>query len=155
WRCGAGGANQASGFPQPRPGDRQRSAVRLRLVAVAEQDHGEALLRPAHDHVAETDAFAGVPQRVAGDAPAIAVAGLVRFAGDLHVRAEGELARGVAEQAVVVQRGVPLRQVLDRGIDAAVAAGGAGDALVGPRPLAAHLAVAVGAVVHVGAALLV
>src|SRR3546814_6339071 len=70
---------------------------------------------------------------------------------DFHVRAEGELARGVAEQAIVVQRGVPLRQVVDRGVDAAVAAGGAGDALVGACPAAVLLAVAIGAFVHVRA----
>src|SRR5690348_9034158 len=131
---------------QERLRDLQHGLVRLRIVPVAEQDHREVLLGPAHDHVAEADALARVPQRVAGDAPAVAVARLVRLADDLHVRAEGILARGVAEQAIVVERGVPFGKVVDVRVDAAVAAGGGGEALVGAQPAALGPAVAVGAV---------
>src|SRR5690349_8185702 len=131
---------------QERLRDLQHGLVRLRIVPVAEQDHRQVLLGPAHDHVAEADALARVPQRVAGDAPAVAVARFVRLADDLHVRAEGVLARGVAEQATVVERGVPFGQVVDVRVDAAVAAGGGGEALVGAQPAALGPAVAVGAV---------
>src|SRR5688572_12118472 len=114
--------------------DRERGTVWLGVVAVAEHDHGQALLRPAHDHVAETDRLARMPQRAAGDAPTEAVAGLMRLTGDLRMRRECERARGVVEQAVVVERRVPLREIVDRGVDAAVAEHGAGRALVGALP---------------------
>src|SRR5690348_5063167 len=38
--------------------DRQRERIRLEVVAVAEDHHGDVLLRPADDHVAEALALA-------------------------------------------------------------------------------------------------
>lgn len=81
------------------------------------------------------------PKRVDGNAPA--VVGFSGLAGDFRVRTEGELARGVAAQALVVKRGIriPFREVVDVRLDAAVAAGGAGEILVGALPAAVGLAV--------------
>src|SRR5690606_31873630 len=95
---------------------------------------------------------ARVPDGIAGDAQAEAVGRLVGFAGDADVRGEGERARGVGEQAVVVHGRVPAREVVDRGVDAAVAEHRAGGALVGALPALAVGAVAPGPVRHVGAA---
>lgn len=72
--------------------DFQSQPVRLGLIAVTEQDHGQFPFRPTHDHVAKADGFAGMPKRIAGDAPAKSILRLIRLAGDFHLRAEGELA---------------------------------------------------------------
>src|SRR5678816_1212897 len=81
-------------------GDRQRHAVRLRIVAIGQDDHAQVALRIAHDDVAESDALAGMPERLARDAPAEAVLDR-RIVGPGPWR-EGEFARRVAQQAVVV-----------------------------------------------------
>jgi len=106
------------------------------------------LLWPAHDHIAKADAFAGMPKRVATDAPAETIVGLVGLPHHFRMRAEGKLARGIAQQAVVVKRGVPFRQIIDAGVDAAIATGGAGEILIGQLPLAIDIAVAVSAIRH-------
>src|SRR5690606_29455427 len=137
---------------QEQGADAEGGLVGLGVVAVAEQDHRQPLFRPAHHDVAETDGLARVPDGIAGDAQAEAVGGLVGFAGDAHVRCEGERTRRIREQAVVVHGGVPAREVVDRGIDAAVAEHRAGGALVGALPAFAVGAVAPGAVRDVGAA---
>ncbi|KAG1390876.1 hypothetical protein G6F58_012858 [Rhizopus delemar] len=59
-------------------------------------------------------------------------------------RAEHRAARGLGQQAVVIQRRIPAGQVVQRGIDAAIAEYGAGGALVGALPAAIEPAVAIG-----------
>ena len=74
-----------------------------------------------------------------------------RFAGGRGgLRREGQRARGVGEQAVVVQGRVPPRQVVDGGIDATIAEHGAGAGLVGAAPARAVRAVAIRATGHGG-----
>ena len=55
------------------------------VVAIAEDDHGGMLLRPADDDIAESDALAGVPDSVAAEAPAESVIdiGIVQRVGDV------------------------------------------------------------------------
>src|SRR5690606_4479022 len=98
--------------------DPQGELARLGVVAVGEEDHRGTAFRPADDDVAESNGFAGVPHGVSRDAPAEAVVDLRvdRF----HPGREREREGRLGEEAIVVQRRVPLRQVLDRGIDAAV-----------------------------------
>src|SRR6185312_11914532 len=141
----------STGLPLKERRDFARGLIRFRIVAVAEQDHGEALPRPAQDDVAEADALAGVPDLfvavlIVMQAPTVAVPVDVGFTGDARVRRERQLARFVVQQPAVIKRRIPLRQILDVGIDAAVAARGAGGVLVGAHPFAAGFAVSIGAV---------
>src|SRR4051794_28851002 len=85
--------------------DGERHPVRLRIVAVGQHDHAQVRFRITHDHIAKTDGLAGMPQRGACDAPAETVLDLV-IVGFRPWR-ERKLSRSVAEQAVVVLRGVP------------------------------------------------
>src|SRR3978361_1253279 len=101
------------------------------FVAIGQDDDAEMLLRPTHDDVAKADAFTGVPHGVVAESPAESVAGVGIAAG--IVRRERQLARILAEQLVGVERRIPFREVVDRGVYTAVAARGAGDALIGLR----------------------
>jgi len=70
--------------------DCERKRIRLEVVAVAQDHHGDVLLGPADDDVAEALAFAGMPFGVATEAPAESVIGV--GIGDGIFRAECQLA---------------------------------------------------------------
>jgi len=56
--------------------DGERERIGLEVVAVAQDHHGDLLLGPADDDVAEALAFARMPFGVAAEAPAEAVIGV-------------------------------------------------------------------------------
>ena len=70
--------------------DRERERIRLEVVAVAQDHHGDVLPGPADDHVAEALTLPRMPFRVAAEAPAEAVVGV--GVGDGILRRECELA---------------------------------------------------------------
>jgi len=122
----------------------QRRWVGRRIVAVRQDDDREAPLRVAHDDVAKSDRFARMPASLAGDAPAEAI-----LNGRIVGRGrslEREAQRGRPQKPVLAKCRIPFREVVDGGIDTAVAEGGAGQALIGARPRMPGGAVAEGAV---------
>src|SRR5688572_21048445 len=133
--------------------DGERRPVGLAEVAIGEDDDRHPALREADDGVTEPYRLAGMPERIAGDPPAEAI--LDRRVVGEGGRREREPARLLAEDPVVLQRGVPFRQVVDRCIDAAVAENSARRALVRTLPGAVHIAVAKGPVGDRGDAFLV
>ena len=68
----------------------ERKRIGLEVVAVAQDHHGDVLLGPADDHVAEALAFARVPFGVAAEAPAETVISV--GVGDRVFRGECEFA---------------------------------------------------------------
>src|SRR5690606_35338702 len=100
-----------------------------------------AVRGPAQDHVAEADGFAGMPAQVAVDAPAEPVGFDIGLAIHWLLRRECGLAPARVEQAVVVERRIPFREIVDRRMDAAVAEHGAGAALVRALPASVDPAV--------------
>ena len=94
----------------------------LGLVTVGEDDHGELLVREASDACGEANGVAAVPDfpqaAILSDVPAEPVGG-VRVIGSRAGR-EGDLEQLAAHELVRVKRLVPLVEVSDRRIDAAV-----------------------------------
>jgi len=86
WRRNA----QRVSVRQEQLANRQRQRIRLEVVAVAQDHHGDVLFRPADDHVAEALAFARMPFGVATEAPAESVIGV--GIGDGIFRGECQLA---------------------------------------------------------------
>ena len=68
----------------------KRERIRLEVIAVAQDDHGDVLPGPADDHVAEALAFARMPLGIAAEAPAESVIGV--GIGDRVLRRERQLA---------------------------------------------------------------
>src|SRR6185436_1162313 len=126
--------------------DRQGQAIGLWFVAVGQDDHRQVALWVTHYDVAEADGLAGMPQGFARDAPAEPVFHLcvVRVSR----RREGGLQRARTQQSAVVQSGIPLRQVIDRRIDPAIAEHRTRLALIGSIPAAILLRVTERAVAH-------
>src|SRR5215471_7598231 len=120
------------------------------FAAVAKDDYGELLFGDAEDVGAEADGAAAVADGlcavVIAEFPAEAVGDGLTAGEDRW--GPGVLQRGGTDELVRVERLVPEEEVVDGGVDAAIAEDGAGEALVGAFEGAVLLAVSVGAILH-------
>src|SRR5258706_15323181 len=130
--CAGGGAARALARRRKALGDGERRRVGWGVVAVRQDDDRETLLQEPHDGIAKADGFARVPTRLAGDTPAEAVLNGRVIGLDRGLKREPQRFR--PQEPVAAKRGIPFREVVDRGIDTAVAQCCAGEVLIGANP---------------------
>src|SRR5712691_8682301 len=101
----------------------QRRPMRRSFVSVSQYHDGEVLPGKTHDRIAKSDCLAGVPH--------VATAVMLADPPSKSVAHRGIVGRGGRNERLIetaaLQPGDPVNEIVDRGVDAAVAEDGAGE----------------------------